>query len=63
MPFLPPIYPQITPKIFAAFPAVLVDSQIPQTARKAGKARKNSHAKVWNNGWSGNLLAILYPYW
>ena len=34
-PFLPPIYPQITPKIFCAFSSVLKNIFIPQAARKA----------------------------
>jgi hypothetical protein len=41
-PFLPPIYPQITPKIFGTFSPVLKNISIPQAARKAGKARKDS---------------------
>jgi hypothetical protein len=35
MPFLPPIYPQIDPKIFGAFSSVLKNISIPQAARKA----------------------------
>jgi hypothetical protein len=45
-PFLPPIYPQITPKNFSAFWPRRKLFEIPCPARKAGKARKASGKQI-----------------